>query len=250
MKQISKFLFKNSINIASAILTIYLLYEDFQLFFSKPTYSSNSELKLEPKNYPSIVLCPFPTFDQESLWKYGYEDGYDYAKGLIMGSKLYGWIGNSSKSVESIIEEISLLKSEKDCPSLSVLFDEDDDSQRYENIQFELTKTAYPNGRCCKAKIPSKAHEKVMIKVWMLVNNTNSASMIHGYQMYFVSQESYHILKLNTNGIPMTVESKYKGYVKFEVGVQNIINMADDPKIKCKNYIKPNDYDEVSMSDR
>ena len=93
MKQVSKFLFKNSINITSAVLTFYLLYEDFQLFFSKPTYTSNSESKLQPKNFPSIILCPFPTFDQEELLKIGYEDGYDYAKGKIEGSNLNSWIG-------------------------------------------------------------------------------------------------------------------------------------------------------------
>ena len=248
MKQVSKFLFRNGINIVSAVLTFYLLYEDIQLFLSKPTFSSNSESKLQPKNFPIIVLCPFPTFDQESLWKYRYEDGYDYAKGVIMGSSSNGWIGNSSKSVENINEEISLLKSEKDCPFLSALFDENNYSKKYENIQFEMTETSYPNGRCCKAKIPSKSQENVLIKLWMrmLINDTNN-SMIHGFQMYFVSQESYHILKLNTNGIPMTAESKYKGYMKYEVRVQNIRNLVEDPKIRCKNYPKVNGYNEVSI---
>ena len=245
MKQVSKFLFKNSINITSAVLTFYLLYEDFQLFFSKPTYTSNSESKLQPKNFPSIILCPFPTFNQAELLKIGYEDGYDYAKGKIEGSNLNSWIGNSSSLVENIIDKVAILKSEKDCPGLFIIYDEDQYSHAYESIQYEMTPMAYPNGRCCKAKISAKAKKKILMKIWMKVKNTDNSSTIKGFQMYFVSQELYNILKLNTNGITMTADSRIKGYAKFEASAQNIINLEDDPKIKCKNYMKPNGYDEV-----
>ena len=248
MKQVTKFLLKNSINIASAVLTFYLLYEDFQLFFSKPTYTSKSESTLQPTNFPSIILCPLPTFNQAELLKNGYLDGYDYAKGKIEGSKLRSWIGNSSSFVENIIEEVAILKSEKDCPNLSVVYDEHQYSHGYEKIHFEMTPMTYPNGRCCKAKISAKAQKKILMKIWMKVNITDTSSIIKGFQMYFVSQELYNILKLNTNGIAMTADSKIKGYVKFEASVQNIRNLEDDPKIKCKNYMKPNGYDEVSIT--
>ena len=83
------------------------------------------------------------------------------------------------------------------------------------------------------------------MKIWMKVKNTDNSSTIKGFQMYFVSQELYNILKLNTNGITMTADSRIKGYAKFEASAQNIINLEDDPKIKCKNYMKPNGYNEV-----
>ena len=88
----------------------------------------------------------------------------------------------------------------------------------------------------------------MLMKIWMKVKNTHNSAMVKGFLMYFVSQELYNILKLNSNGITMTADSRIKGYVKFEASAQNIRNLEDDPMIKCKNYMKPNGYDEVSIT--
>ena len=57
------------INISSIVLTLFLLYEDFHLFLTKPTYSSISNRKLQPVHFPEITLCPFPSFDEDQLGK-------------------------------------------------------------------------------------------------------------------------------------------------------------------------------------
>ena len=57
------------INISSIVLTSFLLYEDFHLFLTKPTYSSISNRKLQPVHFPEITLCPFPSFDEDQLGK-------------------------------------------------------------------------------------------------------------------------------------------------------------------------------------
>ena len=152
----------------SIICTSYLLYVDIYLFLSKPTYSSDSEQKLQPKNFPNILLCPFPSFDLSQLQKHGYSEGYEYCKGNIQGSMSRGWCGNATKSVEEVIQNIALLKSTNDCPKMKAFFEKDINIDwidwKDEKVDFEMTKLLHPHGRCCQAKIPPKAKKSHVIK--------------------------------------------------------------------------------------
>ena len=159
------------IYILSIICTSYLLLEDIMLFLSKPTYSSNSEEKLQPKNYPNILVCPFPSYDLSQLKKHGYLDAYSYCKGDLQGEGEFtrGWCGKSNKVVEDVIDDISVLKSIKDCPKMEAFFKKEDHIDftdwKSETIHFEMTKLLNPHGRCCQAKIPRNANKRHVIKV-------------------------------------------------------------------------------------
>ena len=161
-------IFKYIIYVFSIICTSYLLYVDIYLFLSKPTYSSDSEQKLQPKNFPNILLCPFPSFDLFQLQKHGYSEGYEYCKGNIQGSMSRGWCGNATESVEEVIQNIALLKSTNDCPKMKAFFEKDINIDwidwKDEKVDFEMTKLLHPHGRCCQAKIPPKAKKSHVIK--------------------------------------------------------------------------------------
>ena len=164
-----KVIIKVIIYILSIICTSYLLLEDIMLFISKPTYSSNSEEKLQPKNYPNILVCPFPSYDLSQLKKHGYLDAYSYCKGDLQGEGEFtrGWCGKSNEAIEDVIDDISVLKSIRDCPKLEALFLEpvlDWKDWKFEKIEYELTNLLYPHGKCCQAKIPEKAKKSHVVK--------------------------------------------------------------------------------------
>ena len=160
---------KFKIYMVSIIFTFYLLYEDILLFLSKPTYSSNSQVTLQPKDYPNILLCPFPSFDISQLNKYGYSEAYTYCKGDLKGEGDYsgGWSGNSSTCIEDVIQDISVLKSIENCPKMEAIFTEPHlewKDWKFEKIDFEITNLMYPHGKCCQAKIPEKAKKSYVMK--------------------------------------------------------------------------------------
>ena len=165
----------------SIVCTSYLLYKDIYLFTSKPTFTSDSEQKLKPNNFPNILLCPFPSFLLSELKKHGYSEGYEYCKGNIKGSMSRSWCGNGTKPVEEVVQDIAVLKSSKDCPKMEAFFKKEDHIDftdwKSETIHFEMTKLLNPHGRCCQAKIPKNAKKRHVIKVCfpivkiMIINN-------------------------------------------------------------------------------
>ena len=56
--------------------------------------------------------------------------------------------GPETASIEKVTDDISILKSEKDCPVLL-----DDETYRPLNLNFVLSKQVFPYGRCCRAVI-------------------------------------------------------------------------------------------------
>ena len=64
-----------------ALLTSYLLYEEFITFWiEKPTYTSSSKVKIAPMDFPDITICPFPSWNQQELLKLGYSQSFEYSK--------------------------------------------------------------------------------------------------------------------------------------------------------------------------
>ena len=69
--------------------------------------------------------------------------------------------------------------------------------------------------------------------------------------MFISSQESSHRMKMlqfNTNGILLKTFHKNPGYTIFNIRIYEHLRLDDDPKIQCKNYMKPKDYAEVVWS--
>ena len=88
MFQNPTFLLKLGIDFLAASLSSYLLFEDFNLYLAKPTYSSKSVQKLNYEHFPNIFICPFPSYDMKVLLKNGYLNDYDYIKGRVRAALL------------------------------------------------------------------------------------------------------------------------------------------------------------------
>ena len=90
------------IKISFAIITILLLYDELNIFFiKKPTLSSVSKSQLRPQNFPDIIICPVPGFDQRAIERLGYNSSYSYSMGSMAGGGT-GWFGNQSQAWVSI----------------------------------------------------------------------------------------------------------------------------------------------------
>ena len=134
-----------------ALFTSFLLYEEFFTFLiEKPTHTSSSKVKVGPKDYPDITICPFPSWNPEELRKLGYGNSFDYSKGTLE-STMIGWSGNSTETVDSVIDKISILKNQTDCPFTRVLM-RSKDKEKFLQVEFKLTSMKHPVGRCCQVK--------------------------------------------------------------------------------------------------
>ena len=76
-----------------------------------------------------------------------------------MNPKPIGWRGNQTKkSVKEVLNEISVLKTVEDCPSVEhsyVLYEPNEkDPVDYKLINFELTRGLFPSPICCKVVNP------------------------------------------------------------------------------------------------
>ena len=133
------------------ILASYLILETFYMFLMvKPTYTSHERRKLSVEDFPEIILCPDPSIDIDALKSHGYRGADKYFKGVYDWTQVT-WTGNKSKDVKTVSEEMSTLKSNKDCPSGELAFE---DNMRVD-VEFNLTKVLTPFHICCKVIPPT-----------------------------------------------------------------------------------------------
>ena len=127
------------LKITFAVLTSYLLYEEFYIFLiRKPTHSSSAKIKTSSEDFPDVTICPFPSYNQPELIALGYGQSYEFAKGILHNSNLKGWRGNISgvqidfyqnlkvmtqiiqgSSPEAVIKKVSMIRNVKECPETS-----------------------------------------------------------------------------------------------------------------------------------
>ena len=237
-----KFVFKFIIDIFSTFLTTYILYEIFEQFLSKPTFFTNYKEKLQPRHFPDIFVCPLPSFNLSGLVKHGYMNGYYYSLGEMGDSKLRGWNGNSSTAPGNVLQDISTWISVEDCPKIRVLFE--DETLIYMNMT--LARMTIPQGLCCQPIISDEAGKSGV--VYIAVIDERGKNSAKGFQVYFASQRSSHVLKINnfnTKGQIFRAYEKDTVYTVWKIKVFEELLLEDDLKNPCKNYPKKKDYSKV-----
>ena len=114
------------LKLAFIMMTAYLLYEEFLLFFvTRPTVTSFTEEKLTPASFPEITICSDNGFNQEWLNIYGYDDSFQYKKGLPRDKSYIGWFGHQASTPvdrEGFLRDISHIRTSEDCPHLLANF--------------------------------------------------------------------------------------------------------------------------------
>ena len=243
-----KVLFRYTINLLGFILYFYLLYDEIKFFLSKPTHTSKTMINLQPNHFPDILICPFPAYDLHNLARYGYMTSRMFLRGRIRGTKLLGWTGNSSLTVEEIVNDVSTLKTLDDCPFVLAMFE-----HFHEELEVSLTMLDKFHGRCCKPTIPTTSQNNSVDRLLIRMdrNNIRVDSKIEGFETFISSQRTSHISKMdtfNTNGISLKMYAEKDVVNRYKIKVLESVQLEDDPKAPCKNYNRVSDYAQVKGS--
>ena len=219
-------------------------------FLDKPTHVTKFHIKMEPRHFPVVTICPIPSFNQSGLNKHGYNDSYDYAKGQLNvksnDHSMLNWSGLTN-NIEKVLDDISILKTEDNCPGVDVVFEEDE----YENIRYlssKLTRAFPPYGKCCEVKIPSNAANETLLSLAIIEPEWIGNQTYKGFRVFLSNQESHHNFfknKFNINGPKILAEFKEKIFTLYNVKISEKISLAADKKESCKNYASVDDFSEV-----
>ena len=244
------FLFNQSINILATLISGYLLYDDLGLFISRPTHSSKSTEKLQPKHIPDFFVCPIPAFDLENLQKHGYLSSYNFLKGTLMinDTRKVGWNGKYRITNESVMDDISVIKSVKDCPIFKVLFKHNFEAIDKMYVSYSLTSPIFPNGRCCKVHLQKNESISPILRVGVKVKLEKNTPLFEGFRLHIISKESSHFLLLNKNGINLKATLNETGIMYYSIKITQDLDLETDPKVICKNYANPDGYRKACIS--
>ena len=234
------------------LLTVYLLFDELILFFStKPTLTTQVQTSLQTNQFPEALICSSPAFDQEKLISMGYEHSHDYILGILDGEFLHGWSGNQSDvSIEKILQDISVMKTEEDCPSAKVKFEEKGKIIK-SKLSLILTRPMYPHGRCCKIKLPNRGPSSVLHQIYFrifLSKYTNKK--IKRFKMFLsdpVTASPFQDNKmvggsLQTESISLGPKGDI-GYTIYKVKVHEEIQLEDNPSYRCRSYNSAGQFD-------
>ena len=234
------------------LLTLYLLFDELVLFFyTKPTLTTKVQTSLQTHQFPEALICSSPAFDQEKLISMDYEHSYDYILGIQGGEFLHGWSGNQSDvSTEQILHDISVMKTEADCPSARVKFEEKGRMIK-SKLSLKLTRPTYPHGRCCKLKLPKRGSSSVLHQIYFRIFLSKYKNKkIKRFKMFLSDpvtaspfQENQMIGgSLQTELIDLEAKEDI-GYNIYKVKVHEEIHLEDNPSYICRSYSSPGQYD-------
>ena len=176
---------------------------------------------------------------------------YVYVKGYLEDSNLDGWSGNNSDTTPlDIINNISVFRTTDDCPFARVtLVDTEKDIEHWIDLSYELTPVMYPNGRCCRSRIPSSSRNWTIDGLLVSVkNNSVLFGFGGGVEVYLSDLESannYHRNKFNVDGEKLETGSGGKGYKIYNLKIYKDIYLENSRNYECKNYKNIYDYSEV-----
>ena len=104
------------------MVTSWQLYHLFVNIFLDNTNSSKYRTSFSSDHFPVIFVCHSPGFDYTGLEKHGYSGGREFLMGNTVFKDFKGWIGNNSETlVQHLVEDVSILSSEKQCPLIGML---------------------------------------------------------------------------------------------------------------------------------
>ena len=169
---------------------------------------------------------------------HGYGQSFKYAKGVLEETKLIGWKGNGNKTVQEIIDDISILNSPEDCPATRVVLLHSN-SETFVPIEMSLTRVIHPGGRCCQANIPRDVHNSTIWGLTFRVYLKNNLPLVNGFQIFLSNRESannFHGKKFNIDGVELKASTEKLGYMLYNLKMFKEIFLENNEKFSCKTY--------------
>lgn len=232
--------------------TFILIIQEFFIFFCvQPTNTSFSNDQLKPEHFPDITICGEPEFDIEYLRKYGYNNAFDYSKGLLKenveegaDTKFRGWVGNIiNNDVTNISDQISILKK---CPTVKAKFRKNHTFAWEEKLNTKFTQVKYPFGQCCKVVVPENASEGTLdiLKVYMTSEIMN-LTKLQDFRLLLADRHNannYHYNIFSINGVQLSTGLSQPGWTGYGLKVHEEKYLEQSSQFLCKNYRDYGDY--------
>ena len=222
--------------------------EFYNFYVKKPTYTSKMNRKLGVEDFPNIIICPEPSIDTEAAKSNGYKSVKMYFLGLNQENKTVvdhqvvydgpiGWAGNNSQGVKKVHDEISNLKTTKDCPDGDNYFwYRDNETFQYPNVQFELTKALYPNHVCCMVVIPK--FSEVFPLSGMKISSRNRT-----FKLFMADQvTASYFDQQKTIMLGDKIISGDNGITNYKIKLLEEIAVEGDPQNHCIDYKVKGEY--------
>ena len=216
-------------------------------FIIKPTLSSVSKSQLKPLNYPDIIICPVPGFDQNAIARLGYESSYYYSMGKL-GDGWFGWFGNETETQHSTAHagDFFVFKSSADCPRIGAKFRTAEKLQS-EYFKMFLMRGIFPNGRCCRALVPRLAEDMILNTLFyaVSVSRYDNHQVTTGFKMLLSDRESaafFMMNKFNLEGSQLLSQQQKAGQEKYKIKIIEELHKENDPNYSCRNYL-PEEYE-------
>ena len=164
-----------------------------------------------------------------------------------MNPKPIGWRGNPTrKSVKEVLNEISVLKTVEDCPSVEhsyVLYEPNEkDPVDYKLINFELTRGLFPSPICCKVVIP-EGYKNEINAIEIAFNGSNKA--YKSMKVIISDKISSSVFKQhdpNLIGDKIRTPKEENGYFHYKVKLSKEVNLENDPNYPCIDYYVAGQY--------
>ena len=230
------------------LLTGYLLFDELLLFFSsKPTLTTQIQTSLQTKHFPEAVICSSPSYDQARLSSLGYEHSHDFSLGVIDGEHLRGWSGNQSdQTVGNILNQVSIIKTEDDCPSVKVKFQRKGKIIK-SKLSLKLTRPVYPHGRCCQIKIPHPGPDYVLHQIYFRIYPSKYRNnKIKTFKMLLSDPENsspFHQSQMIGESLETSKLTEDVGYHLYKIKVHEEVQLENNPNYMCRQYDSPGLYD-------
>ena len=216
------------------LIAIALIVHSFYIYLVvKPTYISNGERNMRPADFPEVLICPEPAVDINALKAKGYLEHRYYFKGLGQDLKSLqqpGWAGNNSDKVQKVTRDISILKSEKDCPIGRLTFE---NSTRAVGAKFILAKALYPYHICCKVVVPKVSKYSRIISMEFSVN---SSYPYLSFKTILADQMTSSSFFQQKTMLGDKVVSMDQGHREYQVKISEGENLEGDPTYPCISY--------------
>ena len=216
----------------------YLIFEELYAFLVvKPTYTSSQKRNISAEDFPEILLCPEPAINLSVANAKGYHGAIQYFFGSdsILGSKQLGWGGNKSEDVKKVSAEISILKTNTDCPQDTwnsyFWFKSDTSAANTTSIKFTLSNVLYPNHVCCKVVPPSFSKSYPVIGMQL----TLSGDVLYNVFMADQMTASYFNLHKKVMMGDKIVSDRHNTII-YKVQIMEENKLLDDPKYQCIDY--------------
>ena len=232
------------------LCSYFIIQELYVFFFVKPTITRSVKSKMNNDDFPEILLCPEPSYDPEAVEKHGYWDFFLYVTG-----RDFAWNGMNESDIKEVYENISVLKSQDDCPIEEfgfILFKPAGSKEvasledGFGGLDFKLTKALYPFHTCCQFVKTNLTDTDIIYGVQIALSNdvnyTYSQFRIIMADQFAFSTFRQH--EANTLGdiIALPLEP-LMGFNNYIVKINQDHHLENDPNYPCIDYKKPGDYD-------